>query len=150
MADGDEKIDHNDRVLVLNRVVDAPFEAMFDGKVLMWGPGQVRSIQRLEALHFLEKSLVVKDPTHENPPIFKLVVVDESKQPVDPADDVSPLTLAQCKELAKFGSLDTSNLAPEREVGGHILMDADGNTPQRRELRGAPKDDRTAPPAQHV
>ncbi len=150
MADGDEKIDHNERVLVLNRVTDAPTEVMFDGKVLVWAPSQVRSCQKYEAKHFVEKSLVVKDPTYVNPPVYKLVVVDEQQQPIDPVDSATPLTLAQCKELAKFGSLDTSNLAPEREVGGHILMDTDGNTPQRRELRGAPKDDRTAPPAQHV
>lgn len=145
MADGDEKIDHNDRVLVLNRVTDAPTEAMWDGKPMVWKAGEVKSIQKDLAPHYVEKSVVLKDPTHENPPIFKLVVVDETKQPVGPGESAEPLTLAECKHLSRFGTIDTSNLPPERMIGGKILVDDEGRAPTHREIRGTPKDDARLP-----
>lgn len=146
MADGDEKIDHNDRVLVLNRVIDAPTEAMYDGKVMVWGPGEVKSIQRLQAPHYITKSTILWDPTNMEAPVQRLVLVDEREQPLDPDLTAEPLTAAECKELAKFGVIDTRNLPAERMVGGKFLMDEDGNTPTRREVRGAPKDGPAVPP----
>lgn len=132
MADGDEKIDHNDRVHVLNRVIDAPTEVMFDGKVLAWKPGEVRSMQKDEAAQIVEKSVVVRDPTFTEPSVYKLVIVNELKEPVDAAMSAEPLTLAACKDLAKYGSLNTDHLPADRLIMGQILKDEHGNYPSRR------------------
>lgn len=130
MADGDEKIDHNDRVLVRNRVVDAPTEVMFNGIVLTWKAGETRSIQRLEAVQVVEKSVVLRDPTFTDPSVFKLVVVNELGEAVEDGTSAEPLTLAECKELAKYGSLNTRNLPADRLIGGMMLADEEGNRPR--------------------
>lgn len=144
MAEGDEKIDHNDRVLVLNRLADAPHEGLFNGITLTWQPGEVRSIQRDEVDHYIQQSRVLVDPTGENPGTYKLVVVDAQKQPLYPGTSIEPLTKAYCKELTKYGFLDTTNLGPDRTFGADGSMQlADpetGQHPGRMELRGAPRE----------
>lgn len=132
MADGDEKIDENDRVNVLNRVIDAPTEVQFNGVVLVWKPGEVRSMQRDKAPQMVEKSVVVRDPTFTEPSVFKLVMVNELKEPIEPGASAEPLTHAECKELAKFGSLNTDHLPSDRLIMGQILKDEHGNYPSRR------------------
>lgn len=140
MADGDEKIDYNDRVLILNRVTDGPTEVMFDGKVLVWKAGEIRSIQRLEAPQVVNKSNVKRCPMFSYYPINRLVIVDEMKQAVEDGASTGPLTVAECKELAKFGSLDTANLPPDRLIGGQVLMDREtGQYPDKIETRIAPQ-----------
>jgi hypothetical protein len=144
MAEGDEKIDHNDRVYLLNRLTDGSHDGIFDGKTLRWKPREIRSIQRLEADHFVRQSRVQVDPTGENPGVYTLVEVDQDQQPVVEGDSAEPLTVAYCKELTKFGFLDTTNLSPDRQFGGDgsmQLIDPDtGQHPTKVELRGAPKD----------
>lgn len=144
MADGDEKIDHNDRVLVLNRVTDGPVEVMFDGKVLAWAAGQVRSIQRDEAAHYVDKSTVLWDPTQMDAPIQALVQVDEDKCPVDPTLSAAPLTAAYCKDARKYGIMDTRNLPADRLVGGAPLVNDDGEFLPNRVIRGTPRGTDTA------
>lgn len=134
MADGDEKIDHNDRVLVLNRVSDAPTEVMFNGSALVWKPGEVRSMQRLEASQMVEKSVVVRDPTFTEPSVFKLVIVNELREAVEPGSSAEPLTHAECRELAKYGSLNTDHLPADRLIMGQVMADEHGNRPTRRGL----------------
>lgn len=139
MADGDEKIDHNDRVFLLNRLSDAKHEGIFNGITVAWAPRQTRSIQRLEALHFIQQSRVLVDPTGLNPGVYKLVEVDETGTPVDEGASAEPLTLAQCRELSKMGFLDTSNLPPDRQFGGdgsmQLIDPETGQHPTGRQLR---------------
>lgn len=147
MADGDEKIDHNDRVLVLNRMSDAVVEVIHDGRTLAWKAGEVKSIQRNLAFdHYIRKSRVYIDPTGENPGVYALVIVNEAREPitadgtVDPATPATPLTAAYCKELRKHGFLDTSNLSPDRQFGGdhsmQLIDPESGQHPTQRENRG--------------
>jgi hypothetical protein len=159
MADGDEKIDHNDRVLVLNRVVcdcalsapvapspfgrprqrcEAATAIVFDGKTLTWEPRKTRSIQRMEAEHYVEKSTIRTDPMHTYYPVQKLVVVTETGEPVNPEASAEPLSETQCRELAKFGRLDTTHLPADRMLGGHILLDENGEPPTGVALRVNP------------
>jgi hypothetical protein len=155
MAEGDEKIDHNDRVLVLSRMTDerdakgellpgAKVEVQFNGPIIMWTPGQVRSIQRDEAEHFIRHSRVRVDPTGENPGVYKLVIVDEARQPVTEGDSAEPLTIAYCKKLAEHGFIDATHLAPDRQFGAdnsmQLIDPETGQHPTKTELRGAPKD----------
>ena len=140
MADGDEKIDQMNRVNVLNRVSDGPTEVVFGGVVIVWKAGEVRSIQADEAAHFITKSTLRQDPMHEYAPIEKLVIIDEQRQPVTPGASVEPLTVAQCKEIAKFGLIDTTNLPKDRQVGGMFLQDPEtGQYPEGLAIRGAAK-----------
>ena len=150
MADGDEKIDHNDRVMVLNRVSDAATAIMFDGKVLTWSPGQVRSIQRDEAPHFIAKSTVRADPTGSYFPIQRLVMIGEDKQPLEHGATTEPITEAACREFAKYGLTDTTNMPPDRMLGGQMLMDPEtGEHPGRVVLKGNPQGGNlSAPPLQ--
>lgn len=139
MADGDEKIDHNDRVFLLNRLADAKHEGLFNGITVAWNPRQTRSIQRQEALHFIQQSRVLVDPTGLNPGVYKLVEVDETGAPVEEGAATEPLTLAECRELAKFGFLDTTNLPPDRQFGAdgsmQMIDPETGQHPATRQLR---------------
>lgn len=148
MADGDEKIDHNDRVYVLNRVTDDKVDIMFDGKTLSWKPGEVKSIQRMQAFdHYVRKSLIRADPTGETFPIEALVAIDDDRQPLETGAAVTPLTKAEVAELRKFGVIDTTKLPPDRLVGGQLLMDPEtGEYPSGLALRGAPKGGEAIPP----
>lgn len=144
MAEGDEKIDHNDRVYVLSRMTDEKVEVQFNGPVVTWQPGEVRSIQRDEAAHFIRHSRVLIDPTGENPGVYKLVIVDQQKQPIDAGDSAAPLTKAYCKEIAKLGFIDATNLPPDRQFGGdgsmQLIDPESGKHPGKQELRGAPRE----------
>jgi hypothetical protein len=148
MADGDEKIDHNDRVLVLNRVSDAPTSVMFNGVMVTWGPGKARSIQRDEAAHYIAKSTLRADPMATYFPAQRLAIVDESGNPLEPGASAAPLTEAECRELAKYGTTDTTNLPPDRLIGGVLLQDPEtGEYPTGRVLKGNPYGkDVSAPP----
>lgn len=148
MADGDEKIDHNDRVLVLNRVQDAKVEIQFNGCIITWQPGEVRSIQRMEAIdHYVRKSRICVDPTGETFPIEKLVVVNEARAAIEVGASAAPLTAAECRELAKLGFIDSSKLPPDRLIGGMLLRDPiTGQYPARQELRGTPPGGDSPPP----
>lgn len=141
MADGDEKIDHNDRVLVKNRVVDDKVEIPYNGVVVTWKPGELRSIQRVQAFdHFVPKSRFHVDPTGETFPCEKLVIVNEAGEATEPGATTEPLTAAQIKDIAKYGLIDTSKLPPDRLIGGEMLMDPEtGQYPGGVALRGAPK-----------
>lgn len=144
MAEGDEKIDHNDRVLVMNRLTDSKHEGLYNGITLTWGPLEARSIQRDEVEHYIRQSRVLIDPTGENPGVYKLVAIDQGKQPLFPDTSTEPLTLAYCKDLAKLGFLDTTNLGPDRTFGGDSsmqLIDPEtGQHPTKQELRGTPRE----------
>lgn len=148
MADGDEKIDHNDRVLVLNRVSDQKVEIQFNGVVVTWQPGEVRSIQRVEAYeHYVRRSRIRADPTGETFPIEKLCIVDDQRQPVEPGATAEPLTAADCKELAKNGFIDSSRLPPDRLIGGQQLKDPEtGQYPAGQETKAVPKGGEALPP----
>jgi len=141
MADGDEKIDHNDRVYVLNRVTDQKVEIQFNGVVMTWQPGETRSIQRIEAIdHYVRRSRILADPTGETFPVEKLVIVDLDKQPVEAGASAEPLTAAECRELQKYGMIDTTKLAPDRLIGGVQLRDPEtGEYPAGLAIKGAPK-----------
>lgn len=151
MADGDEKIDENDRVWMLNRMVDQKVAIPHDGRTITWQPGQRRSIQRIKAFdHFLIKSRVHIDPTGEKPGVYALVVVNDDGQPINPDDSLDleastePLTAAYCQELRKHGFLDLTNLPPDRQFGGdhsmQLVDEETGQHPNRYENRGAPKE----------
>lgn len=148
MADGDEKIDHNDRVNVLNRVVDGKVEIQFNGVVMTWQPGEVHSIQRLQAMdHYVRRSRIRADPTGETFPIEKLVIVDQDRQPVEPGASAEPLTAADCADLAKLGFIDASRLPPDRMIGGQQLKDPEtGQYPAHVATKAVPKGGETLPP----
>src|SRR5688572_21840387 len=114
MADGDEKIDHNDRVLILNRVTDARWEGMFNGITLVWAPGQIRSIQKDEATHYIQQSRVIACPMNTYFPVQRLVLIDEQRRPLEAGASADPLTEAECRELRKKGSIDPTYLPPDR------------------------------------
>jgi hypothetical protein len=124
MADGDEKIDHNDRVLLLNRMTDRPWKGLYNGIRIKWGPREVRSICRAESQHYIDQSRVVACPMNTYYPVQRLVIVEaDGKTPSDPAASASPLTEAQCVEYRKHGAIDPTNLPPDREIGGMQLKD---------------------------
>lgn len=140
MADGDEKINQMERVNVLNRVTDGPTEVVFNGVVIVWKAGEIRSIQADEAAHFITKSTIRQDPMHEYYPVQTLVIIDADRQPVTPGASAEPLTVAECKEIAKYGLIDTTNLPEDRQVGGQFLQDPEtGQYPKGIAIRGASK-----------
>lgn len=147
MADGDELVDMNDRVLVMNRMADDKVEIPFNGVTIPWKPREIRSIQRTQAFeHFIPKSRVLVDPTGENPGVYKLVAVDNEQHPIQPDDSpdlqatTEPLTKAKVAELTKFGFIDATHLAPDRTFGADSSMQLQdpetGQSPARMELRG--------------
>lgn len=123
MAAGDEKIDIFDQVRIKNRVTDAPVEVMFEGKMYVWKPGEVRSIPRAYANHFIHKSTFQWDPTEQNPPKRTLVLIDEKGENADsrPDIDVSDITMEQAHVL---DLLDEEHLPPDR----YTAIDDNGNS----------------------
>jgi len=148
MADGDEKIDHNDRVLVKNRVTDAKVEIQFNGCVLSWQPGETRSIQRVEAYeHYVRKSRIFIDPTGEVFPVERFAIVDTNGDPIEPGASAVPMTAAECKEIAKNGFIDSSRLPQDRLVGGWQIRDQQtGEFPTHTEVKAVPKGNEVPPP----
>lgn len=138
MAAGDELIDHNDRVLVLNRCTDGAIELMYGGVVTTWKARETRSLQRREALeHYVPKSTFSQDPTNIDAALRQLVVVhadgslDEASAERDATTD--PITLAEINEIRKFGILNDRNLAGDRYLA------EDGTPQQNRVLLGTPR-----------
>lgn len=150
MAAGDELIDYDDRVAVLNRVIDAPVEITFAGRVQVWKPGETRYMQRLEAIsHYVPKSTILWDPTRQTYPVQRLVIVDQLGDPIEPGASSDPLDAQTCAELQRFGIIDDTNLPSDRyfdeeknQAATHreLRRVARGSDPTRRQLRPLDKE----------
>lgn len=125
LANGDEKIDVFDQVLLHNRLTDASQDILFAGVAHVWKPGETRSMVRAYAPHFLQKSTYQWDPTDTNYPKRTLVEVDMKGNAVDARADASDLTLADCDVL---DLIDDEHLPPRYfdQTTGAALMHKEG------------------------
>lgn len=155
LANGDEKIDIFDQVLIKNRLTDASQDILFAGVAHVWQPSETRSMVRAYAPHFLQKSTYQWDPTDTNYPKRTLVVVDREGKAVEERADASDLTLADTEVLdliddehlpPRYYDQQTgqplmhkegriTGIDPRRERGGRTLVkqDAEWNRPEGQE-----------------